>query len=88
MVVELDPELLGALVDVLAMDTRRERRLLELLLDGLRLEPFETRRADERARVDEAAQLVAGEERLLERRVARQREMLGVRQDGVDDFLG
>jgi hypothetical protein len=32
-VVELDPELLGALVDVLAVDTRREGRLLELLLD-------------------------------------------------------
>jgi UDP-N-acetylglucosamine 1-carboxyvinyltransferase len=35
----------------------------------------------------EARQLVAREERLLQRRVAGQREVLGVGEDGVDDFL-
>ena len=38
--------------------------------------------------MDEAGELVAGEERLLQRCVAGQAEMLGVRQDALDDPLG
>src|SRR5207247_7164586 len=56
--VEVDAELLGALVDVLPVDARGERGLLQLLAHRLRLEPFEAGRADERARVDEAGELV------------------------------
>ena len=52
--VEVELEQLGALVDVVARDTRRERRLLQLLLDRLRLEPLEAGRPDEPARMDEA----------------------------------
>src|SRR5581483_9103731 len=63
-VVELDPELLGALVDVLAMHAGGERRLLQLLPHRLRREPVEPRRSHERTRVHEAGELVAGEERL------------------------
>ena len=44
--VELDAELLRALVDVVARDARRERRLLQLLPHRLRLEPLQPRRAD------------------------------------------
>ena len=87
-VVEVDAELLRALVDLVPVDTGREGGLLELLLDRLRLEPLEAGRAHERARVDEAAQLVTGEERLLQRRVARQPEVLGVREDRLDDLPG
>ena len=36
----------------------------------------------------EPGELVAREQRLLERRVARQREVLGVREDRLDHLLG
>ena len=38
--------------------------------------------------MDEPAQLVAGEEHLLERRVAREPEMFGVGEHRLDDLLG
>ena len=85
--VELQLEQLRAFVDVVPRDARRERRLLQLLLDRLRLEPFEAGRPDEAARMNEAGELVAREERLLERRVAREREVVRVRQHGVDHDL-
>src|SRR5262245_45346044 len=69
------------------MDTGREGRLLELLLDRLRLQTLQTGRAHERACVHEAAQLVAREQRLLERRVARQPEVLRVGENRHDDLL-
>src|SRR4029077_5359175 len=40
-----------------------------------------------RARMDEARELVAGEERLLQRCVARQAEMLCMREHRLDDLL-
>src|SRR4051794_13942635 len=86
-VVEVDAELLRALVDVLAVDPRRERGLLQLLAHRLGLEALETRGADERARVHEARELVAREERLLQRRVARQAEVLGMGEHGLDDLV-
>src|SRR5262249_23134905 len=55
---------------------------------GLRLESVEPGRADEPARVYEARELIAGEQGLLEQRVAGQLEMLGVRQHRDDDLLG
>ena len=87
MLVELEPEELRARVDLVAVHARGERRLLELLLHRLRLEPLEAGRADEPARVHEPRQLVAREEHLLELRVARHREMLGVREHRLDELL-
>ena len=52
--VEVELEQLGALVDVVARDARGERRLLQLLLDRLRLESLEAGRPDEPARMNEA----------------------------------
>src|SRR5207247_10119944 len=86
--VELDAQRLGALVDVVPVHAGRERRLLELLLDGLRLERLDPVRAYEPAGVDEPTELVAGEERPLERRVARQAEVRRVREDALDHRLG
>ena len=86
--VELDADQLGARVDLVAVDSGRERRLLQLLLDRLRLQALEAGRADEPARVHEARELVAGEERLLQRRVARHRQVLRVGEDRLDHLLG
>src|SRR5262249_18280543 len=44
-------------------------------------------RPHEPARVDEAGELVAGEERLLERRVALHVQVLGMREHGLDHVL-
>ena len=78
--VELEPEQLGARVDLVAVDAGGERRLLQLLPHRLRLEAVETGRAHEPAGVDETRELVAGEQHLLEPRVARHGEVLGVRE--------
>ena len=85
--VQLEPEQLRAGIDLVAVDACREGRLLQLLLHRLRLEPVEPRRPDEPARMHEAGELVAGEERLLQHRVARQLEMLGVGEDGLDHLF-
>ena len=85
--VELQPDQLRARVDLVAVHAGREGRLLELLPHRLRLEAFETGRPHEPARVDEAGQLVTGEERLLELRLARQLEVLRVRQHRPDHDL-
>src|SRR3954464_14446186 len=75
-VVELEPQALCARVHLVAMHTGGKRRLLQLLLDRLRLEPLEALRPYQRDSVDEAGELVAREERLLQRRVARNRQVL------------
>src|SRR5829696_881923 len=85
--VEIHAELLGALVDVVTVHAGRERGLLELLPNRLRLERVDPVRADEAAGVDEPRELVAGEERLLELRVPRAAEVLSVREDGLDELL-
>ena len=85
--VELEPEQLGARVDLVAMDARGERRLLELLRHRLRLEAVEAGRPHEPARVHEPGELVAREQHLLQGGVARHREVLGVREDGLDQLL-
>ena len=81
------PRKLGACVHLVPVDARREGRLLQLLLDGFRLEAVEPGRPHEAAGVDEPGELVAGEQRLLERRVARHGEVLGVREHGLDQLL-
>src|SRR5438445_2081286 len=70
------------------MHAGREGRLLELLLDRLRLETLEPGGTYERAGVHEPAQLVAREQRLLQLCVPREPEMLGVREHGLDHLLG
>ena len=87
MLVERELQQLGAGVDLVAVHAGCEGRLLQLLLHGLRLEPVEPGRPDEPARVDEAGQLVAREEHLLELRVPRHREVLGVGEDRVDQLV-
>ena len=87
MVVQFDAEFLGTLVDVLPVHAGGERRLLQLLAHRLRLEPFEAGRPYERAGVHEARELVAREERLFQRGVARECEMLGVGEHGRDDLF-
>src|SRR6266516_1587447 len=69
--VEFDAEELGAPVDVVAVDARGERRLLQLLPHRLRLERVDPVRANEPASVDEAGELIAREQRLLQRRIPR-----------------
>ena len=88
MVVELEAETLGARVDLVAVNPSRKRGLLQFLLDGLRLERGDPVGAYESTGMHEARQLVAGEERLLERRVSRDRQMLGVRKYRLDELLG
>src|SRR5262249_8732838 len=60
---------------------------LQLLADGLGLERVDPVRPDEPARVDEAGELVACRERLLQLRVAWQPEVVRVRQDALDHDL-
>jgi hypothetical protein len=86
--VEVDLEQVGALLHLVAVHACGEGRLLQLLLHGLRLEPVQSRRPDEPAGMDEAGELVAREEGLLERRVPRKAEVLRVREDSLDDLLG
>ena len=78
MLVQLELEQLGTGIDLVAMHTGGEGGLLQLLAHRLRLEPFETGRPDKAAGVHESGQLVAREQRLLERRVAGDLEVFGV----------
>jgi hypothetical protein len=85
--VEFNPELLGAAVDLVPVHTGGERGLLELLPDRFRLQRLDPVRPDEAARVNETRELVAGEQRLLELRVAGHLEVLRVGEDGLDQLL-
>src|SRR5215218_912890 len=72
--VEVDAELLGARANLVAVDRRREARLLELLLDRLGRHAVDALGPHVRAREHEAAELVDGVQGLLEQRVARDAE--------------
>jgi hypothetical protein len=85
--VELEAELLCAAINLVAMHAGREGRLLELLPHRLGLERLDPVRPDEPAGVNEPRELVAGEQRLLQLGVSVDRQMLGVREDGVDELL-
>ena len=86
-VVELEAQLLGAAVDLVAVDAGCEGGLLELLPHRLRLEGLDPVGPDQPAGVDEAGELVAGEERLLELRVPLHVQVLRVREDRLDELL-
>src|SRR5215207_6383956 len=85
--VEVDAEELRTFIDLVAVHARRERRLLQLLLDRPRRQRLDPVRPDEAARVDEARQLVAGEERSFEIRVPWHRQVLGVGEHRLDQLL-
>src|SRR5439155_15392796 len=86
--VELEAEQLGALRDLVAVDARGERRLLQLLAHRLRLHRLDPVGPHVAARRHEARELVAGEERPLQRRVPVDVEVLGVGEDRLDHPLG
>src|ERR1044072_3619732 len=72
--VEVDAQLLGALAHLVAVYARRERGLLELLLDRLRGHALDPGRPDQGARADEAGQLVDRVKGLGHVRLARHAE--------------
>src|SRR5581483_8190051 len=88
--VERKPQELGARDEVLALDAARERLVLHPLLHRARLEiEHALARPHERRRGDEAGELVAREQRLLQQAVARHAgDLLRVRQDRPDRPLG
>ena len=85
--VEVDPELLGAVAHRVAVDRGGEGRGLHLLLDRLGRQPVDPLRAHVGAGHDEARELVDGVQRLLHRRVARDLEVVGVRGDRAHHVL-
>src|SRR2546430_15070084 len=86
MLVEVHGQLLGAPVDVLPVDRAREALVLELFLDRARLEPRDSAPGPhEGAGGDEARELVAGVESVVEQGHPRIARVVGVGEDGVDD---
>ena len=88
MLVELETEKFCARVDLVTVHTGCERRLLQLFPHGLRLQPLEPGRPHEPARMHEPGELVARKQCPHQGRVTGDREMLGVRQNGLDHHLG
>src|SRR5713101_3334843 len=88
MLLQRQPEQLGARAQVLAFHAARERLVLHPLHDGGRLEvEHALARTNERRGGNEAGHLVAGEQRLLERALARHTAVVGVRENGLDHPL-
>ena len=89
MVVQLDAQLGGALRHVLPVHARGEGGLLELLAHALRLERREPLGSHGRAGADEAGELVAGVQRVLELALAAHLdEVIGVREHRADEPFG
>ena len=86
--VGVDPELLDPALHLAPVDCGGEGRLLQLLLDGLRLHALDPGRPHQRAGGDEPRELVDGEQGLGHLRLARDLEELGVAGDRIDDVLG
>lgn len=88
-VVERDAEFLSAVVDVVATDAARERFIFELFLHGRGFHLVDALGGfDERASGEEAGELVAGKEGVVERRNACHAGVAGVAEDCVNDFFG
>jgi len=86
---ERDAELLRAFADVLAADAFGEGFVFQAALHGVHLEIEDAlRRADVSARGEEAGELVASEQRVLERRLARDAGIVRVREDRANNFFG
>src|SRR4249919_1222576 len=85
--VEVGADLGGALDDLLAVYAAGEARLLQLLADGAGLERRDPVGPDEPAGVHEARHLVAGEEGVLEARLAHDARVAAVRLDRAHEPL-
>src|ERR1700730_17006493 len=85
MLVEFHTQLLGTAVDVLPVDGAREALVLELFLDRARLEPRDSAPGShEGAGGDEARELVASVEAVVEQGHPRVAREVGVGEAGVD----
>ena len=84
--VQVHAEPLGPAVDVVPLDLGGEALVLELLLDARRGERADPVRADEAAGHDEAGQLVAGQQRLVERRQLGDIRRIVMGDDGLGDL--
>ena len=84
MLVQIDSQFGCAVDDVVAVDAAGEGLVLELLPDAGDFDIVDGFAGlDERAGGEEAGELVAGEERLVQMRDARRAGVLGVAEDGV-----
>ena len=90
MFVEGHAEIDRAVCDVLAMDRRREREVLQFLFDAGGSQSLQARWSDQSTRGEEPAQFVAGIQRLVEPRDTRASvaEIVRVRLDRIDHVVG
>jgi hypothetical protein len=86
---ERDAELLGAFADVFAVDAFGESFIFQAALHGIYLEIKDAfRGADVGAGGEETGEFVASEKSVFERGLARDAGIIGVGEDGADDFVG
>src|SRR5258708_14852156 len=84
-----DAEFVGAFADVVAADAFGEGFVLEAAFDGIHFQVEDALRGTNvGAGGEKAGKLVAGEQGVLERRMAWDVAIVGVGEDGADDFLG
>ena len=82
-------DLFGAFGDVFAANAAGERFVLHAFLDGTCFQIQNTFRwSHVRAGGNEAGEFVAGEQRFLQRCIACDASVIGVGEDGADDFIG
>ena len=86
---ERNTEFLGATANVVAIDAAREGFVFETAFYGIDLEVEDAfGRADVSAGGKKAGEFVAGEEYVFQRRLARHIAIVGVRENGADNFAG
>ena len=86
LLVQIDAEPLGPLINVVAVDLGGEALVLELLLDARRSERVNAVGPNHAAGHHKACQLVAGQECLVERRQTGNRRRVEVGLDGLGDL--
>src|SRR6202041_3051731 len=88
-IAERDAELLSAVVNIVATNAACERFVFQLFLYGCGFHLVDAfGRFDERASGEEAGELVASKEGVIERRDARHAGIAGVAEDCVNDLFG
>jgi hypothetical protein len=86
---EGDAQLFGAFADVVAVDAFGEGFVFETAFDGIHFQIEDAfRGANVGAGGEKAGKFVAGEEGVLEGGLAGHVAIVGVREDGADNFLG
>ena len=86
---ERDAEFFGAFADVFARDAAGEGFILQALFHRIDFQIENTfRRADVTAGGEKAGEFIAGKERVLERRLARDTGIVRMRENGADNFFG